>query len=114
MRIDIKEDLKKELEELGKERNLFLYTRYLQGARAIILKLVNAGIKIDFCDKRAKDKDVYNKAYIDFLLDNIRNIEAFLMEDELRLVDHKRNDKGKLISCRVARVKKKVIYEEIE
>lgn len=111
---DVKEQLTQKLQELGNERNLFLYTRYLQGARMMLLRLVDAGVRIDFCDKRDKDKDVYNKAIIRFLLDNIRNVEAFLNGDELRYVDHKRNDKGKLISCRVARVKKRIIYEEVE
>lgn len=82
-------------------KNLFKESLYLQGARDFLLVLMERCADIDFVGKGTKQKEVYNKAIIDFLLLDKRNIELFLGYEPFRFYDHKTDNKGKLTSVKV-------------
>ena len=82
-------------------KNLFFMSAYLAGARDFILVLMERCADIDFVGKGTKQKEVYNKAIINFLLSDKRNMELFLVYEPFRFYDHKTDNKGKLISVKV-------------
>lgn len=81
--------------------NLFQSGAHLSGARALLLCLKDRGANIDFVGKDTKQKEVYNKAIINFLLSDKRNMELFLAYEPFRFYDHKTDNKGKLTSVKV-------------
>ena len=81
--------------------NLFNTGAHLSGARGMLLVLMERCADIDFVGKGTKQKEVYNKAIINFLLLDKRNIELFLVYEPFRFYDHKTDNKGKLISVKV-------------
>lgn len=98
-----REIIKEQNKQWLNERNLQLYARYLQGARMMLATLIDKGV---ISWETGKDKAVYNRVLNELILSDIDNTRKFLECCEIRYVDHKRNDKGKLISCRAVFVKK--------
>lgn len=82
-------------------KNLFKESLYLQGARDLLLVLMEICVDIDFAGKDTKQKQVYNKAIIDFLLSDRMNMRRFLEREPFRFYDHKTDNKGKLTSVKV-------------
>lgn len=105
-----REIIKEQNNQWLNERNLQLYSRYLHGARMMLATLISQGV---ISWNTGTDKAVYDRALNELILSDIDNTRKFLEGDEIRYVDHKRNSKGKLISCRAAFVKKVITYEEI-
>lgn len=64
--------------------------------------------------KVTSEDKVRNKAVLDFILSSKENVDRFLTGVyEIRLTDHERDKRGKLVKCRAYFVKKVVRYEEI-
>lgn len=89
--------------------NLRQESLYLQGARNMLMRLIERG-KIDFgwynIDKSKSKEEkgsraIYNKCISDFLLSDRDNIRRFLQGDSMVCYDHQRDKKGKFISVKV-------------
>lgn len=76
-------------------RRLQEYSAYLQGARKAVTLMQKQFPEL------SKGKDVvYNKAALSLITDSLRNTDLWLSEVyEMRFRNHKRNKKGKLLSC---------------
>jgi len=94
---------------LGNPISLSKESLYLQGARDMLMTLMEIG-KIDFGwynIDRSKLKEekgsraIYNKCIQDFLLCDRDNIRRFLQGDRMLCYDHQRDKKGKFISVKV-------------
>lgn len=94
---------------LGNPINLSKESLYLQGARDMLMKLIDI-CKIDFGwynlgeSKHKEEKgsrSIYNKCISDFLLSDRENVRRFLQGDRILCYDHQRNKKGKFISVKV-------------
>lgn len=91
---------------------------YTEGARMMLLRLREGFL----CEEphpgdarkvTAEDK-IYNKAVLDLIMADKRNIDRFLtQQNEIRFTDRERDKKGKLIKCRAYFARKVVKYEEI-
>ena len=94
---------------IGNPPSLFKESLYLQGARDMLMMLIERG-KIDFGwynIDRSKLKEekgsraIYNKCIQDFLLCDRDNIRQFLQGDRILCYDHQRDKKGKFVSAKV-------------
>ena len=112
-------NIKQQIEEPdGVRKYLIPWGIYIDGARNMLLQLRNhllldepkQGIK------RTSEERIINKAIIDLILFSKDNTDRFLTEgyDEIRLTDHKRDKKGKLVSCRAYFARKITSYQEIK
>ncbi|MCM1022281.1 MAG: hypothetical protein NC403_08765 [Muribaculaceae bacterium] len=102
----------------GIRRYLVPWGIYIDGARAMLLMLrehllleePHSGV----ARKVTADDKVINKAIIDLILSSKDKTDLFLMgEYEIRLTDHEKDKKGKLIKCRAYFAKKTAVYQEI-
>lgn len=58
---------------------------------------------------------VINKALVDLLLSGKTNCDRFLMDEyQIRLTDHERDKKGKLVKCRAYFAKEVTMYQEVK
>lgn len=104
-------------ENLINLRKLHDWSCYIGGARDMLLRLREASL----CDEphkvgylQRKEDKIYNKAKLDLIMADKRNVDRFLLGDfEIRYTDHERDRKGKLIKCRAYFARKVVKYEEI-
>ena len=65
--------------------------------------------------KTDKDHNVYNKAIIELIMSSPINMDRFLTQEfPIRYTEHKRDKKGKLISCKAVFVKEVITYKKIE
>jgi hypothetical protein len=100
--------------------NINYYGAYLHGMKQLLLKLRDAGLLEESRPKNgiphAKgDELLYNKAIIDLLFADTRNIEMFLTDEHsIRFTDHERNKKGKLVKCRAYFAKRVTMYREVK
>lgn len=97
---------------------LMPWSWYIRGARDMLLRLREHHLceephpNLQFKPK-AEDK-IYNKAFLDLIMESKDNVDRFLLEDYiLRYTDFGRDKKGRLIKCRAYFAKKVVKYEEI-
>ncbi len=100
-------------------RKLHDWACYTEGARMMLLHLREYFL----CEEphpgdarkiTAEDK-IINKAILDLIMSSKENIDRFLMEQyKIRLTDHEKDKKGKLVKCRAFFAKKVVKYEEIK
>lgn len=83
--------------------NLMLFASKAQGAREMVCFLNGEVYGIDLAPHIPKKdgKNVYHKAVYDWLMADLLNIQHFLAGEPYYFTDHKRDDKGKLIYCRV-------------
>ena len=72
---------------------------YLQGARALLLRIEEQGGCITFI--QGKDSKVYDKAVFDEILHNRESLVKFLQGTGWRYYDHQSDKKGKLVSVKV-------------
>lgn len=108
---DIKDKLTIERADLLKEPNLSKYTAFLKGFRIGYVMSMQNEIRLH---PRKKEENVYRRAEIDFLIKSLRNVHLFVEDRSgLRYTDHKRDEKGRLVSCRLACMRKVVRYEEV-
>ena len=92
---------------------------YIDGARAMLLKLREHLLLEEphqgDARKVTKDDKIINKAIIDLILSSKDNIDRFLMgEYEIRLTDHEKDKKGKLVKCRAYFAKRVITYQEVK
>lgn len=97
-------------------RKLQIWAWYIKGAREMLLRLREHGLCDEPHDYRVSKEDkITNKAILDLLLSSKENVDRFLMEKyEIRLTDHERDKKGKLIKCRAYFARKVVKYKEVQ
>lgn len=98
-------------------RKLHDWACYTEGARAMLLRLrehflceePHSGV-----GKVTADNKVVNKAVLDLIMSSKESVDRFLMgEYQIRLTDHERDNKGKLVKCRAYFARKVVKYEEV-
>lgn len=106
-------------------RNIHCYGAYLSGAVAMLLQLRDSRLTLEEHivggNHKTKDKlnvtsetKVCNKAIIDLLLKDKRNIERFLESGyTIGFTEPEKDKKGKLVRCRACFARKVVKYEEI-
>ena len=80
-------------------KNLHLESFYLQGARDLLLRLLEQGGCITY--NQGKDSKVYDKAVFDEILHNRESLVKFLEGSGWRYYDHQSDKKGKLVSVKV-------------
>ena len=82
--------------------NLFLYSSRLNGAK-IMLHYLNDSGRLNLVPGISKKdgSEVYHKAVFDWLMSDLRNIEHFLSGEPFYFTDHKKDCKGKLLSCKI-------------
>lgn len=78
-------------------KSLYLTNMYIQGARAMLLRLIDDDLI--HAPRRDKDGEVYAKATIDMVLKSIDNMILYLYENEYRYRNHEHDKKGKVVKC---------------
>lgn len=101
-----------------KPENIFHFGARTEGAMMMLLKLRDYNLTAEPRPKKAsggKAPGVYNKAVIDLLLQSKDNAARFMDGDfdEIRYTDHRRDNRGKLISVRAYFAKRVTGYREI-
>lgn len=82
--------------------NLYEESLYLQGARAVLLRLEEMKALPQFHTSRdTKQPDVYNRAVMREILHNRESLVKFLQGDGWRYSDHQKDKKGRLTSVKV-------------
>lgn len=102
-----------EVELISKKQtpvNLILWSERMQGARAILMRLMENGMLLEAGWKCAS---IYTKAQTELILDSLDNTNKFLRGDKILYYDHKRNKSGKLISVKAKFDERKTIYTEV-
>ena len=95
-------------------QNLFEWSRRLEGARALLLRLRDDGVML-YNDHGCKksEREVYNKAMYEALTVK-ENLDHYLAQDaEGRFYEHQRDDKGKLVSCKFGFFKPITVYKKL-
>ena len=80
-------------------KNLHLESFYLQGARDLLLRLLEQGGGITY--NQGKDDKIYSDAVFKEILYNRESLVKFLQGTGWRYYDHQRDKKGKLVSVKV-------------
>lgn len=111
------DELRRLPEEEKELLRLKVWSWYIRGARDMILRL-REHLLLDEshpeCLKVTKDDKIINKAVIDMLLQDKRNIDFFLSGAyEIRLKDHEKDKKGKLVKCTAFFARRVIKYEEV-
>jgi predicted NAD-dependent protein-ADP-ribosyltransferase YbiA (DUF1768 family) len=84
--------------------NLIKEAEYWRGYRKCFLDLYHNGYikKIKRAGQNAKESEVYNRAVLDFVSQSWENMRDYVIDgNHSRFVNHKRDEKGKLIYCEV-------------
>lgn len=82
--------------------NLWLYTQRMQGARQMLVKLHEYGkLKLASFLSKSRGRKVYEAALYQWLIFDLKNIEAFLNGEEYIFYDFEKDAKGKLTKCQV-------------
>lgn len=100
-------------------RKLQIWAWYINGARMMLLRLREHQLceepHIGDTRKVTQEDKVINKAVLDLILSSKKNVDHFLSEQyEIRLTDHEKDKKGKLIKCRAYFARKITKYEEVQ
>lgn len=113
------EEIKRHQEEERQLRRLPIWSWYIDGARTMLLRLREHCL----CDEpkpkgygKDKDHQVYQKAFLDLIMDSKYNVDRFLSQDydEIRFADHERDKKGMLVKCRAYFAKRVTTLTEIK
>lgn len=80
-------------------KNLHLESFYLQGARDLLLRLLEQCGGITY--NQGKDDKIYSDAVFKEILYNRESLVKFLQGTGWRYYDHQRDKKGKLVSVKV-------------
>lgn len=84
-------------------KNFTDWTRRMQGAKLMLYRLNENGC-LYLCPGISK-KDgnkVYHKAIFDWLMSDLAHIEKYLSGEPYYFTNHKRDSKGKLLSCDIS------------
>ena len=84
---------------MTKIKNLHLESFYLQGARDLLLRLLEQGGGITY--NHGKDDKIYSDAVFKEILYNRESLVKFLQGSGWRYYDHQSDKKGKLASVKV-------------
>ena len=85
------------MEQNKKPTNLIIESFQLQGARQMLLRLLDV-YKIAPKEKQGKDDAIYTKAEMDLILSSKDNTRHFLYGDKfIRYRGHERDKKGRLV-----------------
>lgn len=111
----VTEENRQKLAEAAQLRRLHIWAWYIKGAREMLLRLRDHMLCEEPHDHKVSNEEkVMNKVILDLVLSSKENVDRFLMEEyEIRLTDHERDKKGKLIKCRAYFAKKVTKYEEV-
>lgn len=101
-RMAVEKDIKINLQ------NIIYYGAYYTGALQAALRLIPYVMQ----NYRADDK-AYIKSELDMITASKRNMQLFLDDTPMRYRNHKRNNKGKLISCECYFVEFKTTMTEV-
>lgn len=87
------------IEAMLGEKRLEKYSDYLHGARMMLAYLCDKGF-VNVCNDIAKAQghDVYEKAVERLILGSMGATHKFMLGAEIKFSEHKRNEKGKLVS----------------
>lgn len=85
--------------------NLIKEAEYWRGYRKCFLHFMKEDAKITRYCKNAKERKVYEKAVCDFILQRWENMREIAVVG-YRFVNHKRDEKGRLIYCEVEAIGK--------
>lgn len=111
-------ELERVKEEENRLRNLHIWSWYIKGARDMLHLLRQRNL----CDepkpkgwKKDKENPIYNKAILDLIMESKTNVDRFLSNDydDIRITDHEKDKKGKLIKCRAYFARRVVRYAEL-
>lgn len=111
-------DVCKKLEENKRLRKLQIWAWYIKGAREMLLRLREHSLCEEphpgNVNKVTKEDKIINKAILDLIMSSKENVDRFLMgEYEIRLTDHERDKKGRLVKCRAYFAQKVIKYKEV-
>ena len=84
---------------MNKIKNLHLESFYLQGARDLLLRLLEQGGGITY--NQGKYDKIYSNAVFKEILYNRESLVKFLQGSGWRYYDHQSDKKGKLVSVKV-------------
>lgn len=110
------EEIIRQQAEAAHLRKLQIWVWYIKGAREMLLRLRQHGLCNEPHDfKTTKEDAIAHKATLDLIMSSKENVDRFLMEQyEIRLTDHEKDKKGKLVKCRAYFAKRVVKYEEVK
>lgn len=77
--------------------NLQLWSERMQVARLMLCAIIQQSHKF-ILDNQGKDSKVYHDAIVRMVLDNLDNTQKFLQWYKIAYRNHKRTEKGKLVS----------------
>lgn len=112
------EEIERHREEEKQLRKLPIWSWYMKGARDMLRRLRDTAL----CDEprpkgwiKGKNDRVVNKAILDLILQDQTATDRFLSQDydDIRLKDHERDKKGKLVKCKAFFAKRVTGYQEM-
>lgn len=116
--MNVSEEMLVQRAEAKALRRLHIWAWYMRGARMMLLKLRDNFLTEEPHPGNARkvtaNDKVINKAILDLVMSSNANVERFLMGDIIRITDHERDKKGRLVKCRAFFARKVVKYEEIK
>lgn len=81
---------------------LMLWSQRMKGARQMLVYLhLHGCLNLAKGVSKKDGGEVYAKALYDWLMEDYRHIEEFLSDEPRYYINHKRDEKGKLISCEI-------------
>lgn len=80
--------------------NLLSWSERMQGARLLLLRLKDRGVRFAYEGTFPKDSKVYTDAEISLAIANHDNMSKYLDNVPILFYDHVRDKKGKLISVK--------------
>lgn len=108
-----------DLYEQKQLRRLPIWSWYIKGAMHMLLRLREMFLLEEPHPGDAKkvtaDDKVRNRAIIDLVLKSKTSVDYFLVEAyPIKLTDHERDKKGRLVKCRACYAVRRVTYNEID
>ena len=79
--------------------NLHEWSERMQGAREMLIKLYEDDKMILPVGVKRYEEMVYTKAIVNLLINDLRNVQEYLIGTNIGFRNHVRDKKGKLVSC---------------
>ena len=79
--------------------NLHEWSNRMQGAREMLIKLYEDDKMILPVGVKRYEEMVYTKAIVNLLINDLRNVQEYLIGTNIGFRNHVRDKKGKLVSC---------------
>lgn len=80
--------------------NLMGWSQRMLGARLLLLKLKDNGVRFTYGNGFSKDDQIYTDAEICLATENPDNMDKYLSGNPIVFYDHQRDKKGKLTSVK--------------